>query len=346
MDDISRLLEIEWSDLIEANHSWISNCLISSPETRKNKITARFYSVPYAGLQQDLTQLAERFADSIEEYVFDSITLAEMKRNGIKPFRKAAEFFGNTNPIVDGKYGELILYILSEFVLKTPMVTHKITSLTNVNDQVKGGDGVFFGTYNGGLSILIGEAKIYADFSQGLDSIFDSLNRFNGSYSGNALRHEMFIARSNISKNFDIEDLELIYKAFTPGSTVYNACLKTHPVLLVFQDDRLTEIENEAMSIEEVRTLYDSWLANKINDVCDIISDKYIKYPAMKSYFLEFFLLPMRDVTAFKNSLYQSIHAVPYVAPLQKKKISSKSKAAGAKKTKTSIKKDADNKNA
>ncbi|WP_343550702.1 DUF1837 domain-containing protein [Pantoea sp.] len=315
MDGVTKLLGVDWGSLIEADHSWIKTCLTIHPENRERKIVARFYSVPFSGLQQEINDLAERIADSIEEYVFDSNQLKEMHDKGVKPFRKAAEFFGDTNPIVDGKYGELMLYALSESVLNTPMITHKITSLTNVNDQVKGGDGIFFGRYNDSLSILIGESKIYQNFSSALESAFDSINRFNSSYSGSALSHEMFIARSNIAKIYNAELLDLMYEAFTPGSEIYKECLKNHPVLIVFEDEYLSEIESLASNKKEAESLYNDWLEGKRNEICSIISDKYNKYPELRGYFLDFFLLPMKSVSNFKKALYKSIHGIDYKEP-------------------------------
>ncbi|CAH5022067.1 MULTISPECIES: Hachiman antiphage defense system protein HamA [Serratia] len=332
MEDIDKLKGIDWSELIVANHGWIEKHLHVHPINSEKKITARFYSVPYAGLHQEVLTLAGRIADSIEHYVFDEASLAEMRKEGIIPFRKAAEFFGDTNPIVDGKYGELILYALSEFVLRTPMVTHKITSLTNVNDQVKGGDGIFFGDYGGRLSILIGESKIYSDFSQALESAFDSLNRFNEAYSGSALSHEMFIARSNISKNFDIDTLDLIYKAFTPGTELYNECVKTHPVLIIFQDEYLEKIQVDSMTKSDAEALFSAWLETKRNEICQIISSKYKRYPKMASYILDFFLIPMTDVSHFKKTLYKAIHAIEFKEPVKKNKTKRVVKTTGTKK--------------
>lgn len=319
MNDIEKLKKVDWSKLIASNHNWISRNLNCHPVQHDKKITARFYSIPYAGLQQEILTIAANVADSIEHYVFDAASLKEMRDEDIIPFRKAAEFFGDTDPVYDGKYGELMLYGLSEAVLTTPMVTHKITTLTNVKDQVKGGDGVFFGSYNGHLSILIGESKIYSDFAGALESAFDSINRFNESYSGAALSHEMFIARSNISSNFDINTLDLLYKAFTPGNEVYNECIKTHPILMIFQDEYLKEIEVEATSKAEAESLFNEWMDEKSKEVCATIRKKFDKYPNMAGFNLDFFLIPMKDVSHFKRVLYKSIHGIEFKAAEKKK---------------------------
>ncbi|HED3555652.1 TPA: DUF1837 domain-containing protein, partial [Enterobacter hormaechei subsp. xiangfangensis] len=296
MDSVEKLKSINWKELITNNHKWIESRLVNHPCESQAKIVSRIFTIPFSGVIQEHHHLVESMADAIEHYVFDKEALAKMKADGVTPFRKAAQFFGDTNPVKDGKYGELLLYILSEAILNTPMVSHKITNLTNLNDQVKGGDGVFFGVYRENLSILIGESKIYKSFSGALESAFDSLDRFTKSYTSGALGHELFMARTNISSNFDFETMELIYKAFTPGDDIYSECVKTHPVLLIFEDAEIKSIEEKAINKAEAERLFDAWLTKKKEAIKSDIDAKLIKYPNVKPCFLDFFLIPMTDV--------------------------------------------------
>jgi hypothetical protein len=312
MESLKKLRSIAWEDLIVNNHAWIESKLANQAHHTENKVISRIYTVPFSGVIQEFQHLVESLADSIEHYVFDKQALEKMKEDGITPFRKAAQFFGDTNPIKDGKYGKLILYILSEAVLKTPMVSHKITTLSNLNDQVKGGDGVFFGNYRDNLSILIGESKIYKSFSGALESAFDSLDRFTRSYTSGALGHELFMARTNISRNFDFETMELIYKAFTPGDKIYSECIKTYPVLLIFEDKEISDIEEKAFNKGEAEDLFKEWIDKKKDAIKSDIESKLKKYPNIRPCFLDFFLIPMADVGEFKKSLYRAIHGIDY----------------------------------
>ncbi|EHO7135517.1 DUF1837 domain-containing protein [Salmonella enterica] len=143
MDNLDKLMKIDWKKLVITDHSWIQSQLVERAPSVERKITSRLFTIPFSGVIQEANSFIESLADSIEHYVFDKTAIDIMRQKGQIPFRKAAQFFGDTNPIKDGKYGELLLYILSEAILNTPMVSHKITTLTNLNDQVKGGDGVF-----------------------------------------------------------------------------------------------------------------------------------------------------------------------------------------------------------
>ncbi|EML2681266.1 MULTISPECIES: HamA C-terminal domain-containing protein [Klebsiella/Raoultella group] len=312
MDNVEKLKLINWKELIVNKHTWIESRLVNHPSDTHAKIVSRIFTIPFSGVIQEHHHLVESMADAIEHYVFDKETLDKMKAEGVVPFRKAAQFFGDTNPVKDGKYGELLLYILSEAILSTPMVSHKITSLSNLNDQVKGGDGVFFGVYRDNLSILIGESKIYKSFSGALESAFDSLDRFTKSYTSGALGHELFMARTNISNNFDFETMELIYRAFTPGDDIYSECVKTHPVLLIFEDREIKVIEENSVTKVDAENALDAWLTTKKIAIKAAIDERLTKYPNVRPCFLDFFLIPMSDVGEFKKSLYRAIHAIDY----------------------------------
>lgn len=312
MDDIDKLKAINWSGLVHSKHSWIESKLSNNGSSTENKVVSRLFTIPFIGVIQEVQGLVDSLADSIEHYVFDKEALEKMRSEGTIPFRKASQFFGDTDPIKDGKYGELILYILSEAILNTPMVSHKIKMLSNLNDQVKGGDGVFFGVYRDNLALLIGESKIYKSFSGALESAFDSLDRFTKSYSSGALNHELFLARTNISSNFDFETMELIYDAFTPGKSLNSECVKTHPVLLIFEDKDIKEIENKAMNKKQAEELLEQWLEEKKVIIKESIDAKLSKYENVRPCFLDFFLIPMSDVGNFKKSLYRAIHGIDY----------------------------------
>ena len=309
MDDLK---SIEWEKLKSSNHDWVNDHLKAHPVIEKEKSITRLYSVDFSGTQQDLTALVDSIADSIEHYVYDSKQRARFNKKGINAFRKAVSFFGETNPDMDGKYGELLLYILAEAILNTPLVSHKIALLTNPNDQVKGGDGIFFGKYRNDMTILIGESKIHQTFSGALESSLDSLDRFHQNYTSSTLDHELFIARSNISENFDIDQLESLFEAFTPGTKEYKSCNKAHPVLLVFESSEIDKIEKQAQNKLEAEKLFKTWANRRIDKAYKLVKKKLDNYSELEKVYLDIFLLPLNNVSSFKHSLYKAIHGIEY----------------------------------
>lgn len=309
---MTELKEIEWEKLRSDEHVWVDQHLIEYPFIEKDKYIMRLHSVDFSGTQQDLTALIDSIADSIEKYVFDSKQRERFRKNGINAFRKAVSFFGETNPDIDGKYGELFLYILAEAILKTPLVSHKLSILTNPNDQVKGGDGIFFGIYKDEMAILIGESKIHQQFSGALDSSLDSLDRFHQNYTSSTLDHELFIARSNISQNFSIEQLDALLEAFTPGTAQYKSCNKAHPVLLVFESKEISNIEKKAKNRQEAQELFSAWAEKRIEEASELLNKKLETYGELEKVYLDIFLIPLNNVSTFKKSLYKAIHGIEY----------------------------------
>lgn len=309
MDDLKH---IDWLSLRSAEHEWVNEHLTAHPIIEKDKFITRLHSIDFSGTQQDLTALVDAVADSIEKYVYDSKQRERFEKRGVNAFRKAVSFFGETNPDMDGKYGELLLYILAEAILGIPLVSHKITLLTNVNDQVKGGDGIFFGNYRDEISILIGESKIHQSFSNALDSSLSSLDRFHQNYSTSALDHELFIARSNISQNFNLDQMEKLFDAFTPGSREYKACNKAHPVLLVFETNEISNIEKKAKNREDACSLFSIWAQKRIESAVKLLEEKLSNYSELEKIYLDLFLIPLNNVSHFKHSLYKAIHGVEY----------------------------------
>lgn len=306
------LEDIDWESLRSDEHNWVNQHLIAHPIIEKDKFLMRLHSVDFSGTQQDLTALIESIADSIDKFVFDSSQRERFLKNGVNAFRKAVSFFGETNPDMDGKYGELFLYILAEAILKTPLVSHKLSILTNPNDQVKGGDGIFFGKYKEEMTILIGESKIHQSFSGALESSLDSLDRFHQNYTSSTLDHELFIARSNISQNFSIDQLDALLDAFTPGTQGYKSCNKAHPVLLVFESSEISNIEKKAKNRKEAEELFSVWATNRVEKASRLLIKKLEKYNELEKIYLDIFLIPLNNVSSFKRSLYKAIHGIEY----------------------------------
>ncbi|OWJ98219.1 hypothetical protein B6S59_01180 [Pseudomonas sp. A46] len=321
---------IKWEDFVSTNIKWVDKFFHHLPGAQEFKVRTRVLSLKFSGTQQESLALSSYLANSIKNYIFDKAQIKKMQDDDEDPFRKASAFFGATDPVKDGKYGELMLYLLVEAVLKVPMVSHKLQLLTNLNDQVKGGDGIFFGKYGGNLSIFIGEAKIHQAFTQATVSSLKSIDRFHQNYTASSLSHELFIARSNISQNFTIEQYEKMYEAFTPGSACYQDCIKVHPVLLVYDSKKISDIEDAATGKEHAEQLVAEWLKDYGQNALDHVQEKLGSYPKLKKVYLDFFLVPMSDVGSFKKTLYKEIHGIEFKDPPPEKK-----KAASAKSPKS-----------
>lgn len=311
---------INWSDCLTVKADWVDRFFHQVPSVGPVKVRANALSIKFSGTRQEHLALTDYVANAIEHYVYDRHQLKQFEEDEINAFRKASSFFGNTNPVKDGKYGELILYLLVEAIFKTPMVCHKISLLTNVNDQVKGGDGIFFGEHNKVISIFIGESKIYKSLGGAIDSSLDSVNRFNKDHLASSFDHELFIARSNISKSFTLDQANALYEAFRPGTEQYQACNKVFPILLIYDDENIDRIEEEATSKEHAEDLISNWIRTHAEETLEEIRTRLGKHPDLKKLFLEFFLVPMSSVENFKKTLFKQIHGIEYKGPTEDSK--------------------------
>ena len=312
---MDKLKAINWASLVAGKHSWIDDHFKVHSVLEDKKTVCRFFSLDFSGTQQEMLSLTEALSESIEHYVFDEKQLARFRKEGKVPFQRAMKFFGKTNPDMDGKYGELLLYLLTEKFLQTPLVSHKLSLITNTNDQVKGGDGIFFGDYKDELAILIGESKIHQGAAGAMEDALESLDRFYDNYSSGQLGHEMFIARSNISENFSsLDDAESLYQAFAPGTKQYKGCVKAHPVLLVFESSKIRTIEEKAKNKDEAEQMFSEWLTGRSKEIQNLLGEKLNKYSELKKVYIDVFLIPLTSVSKFKHSLYREIHGIDYVS--------------------------------
>ncbi|MBD8730979.1 MULTISPECIES: HamA C-terminal domain-containing protein [Pseudomonas] len=306
---------ITWSEHLTVKTEWVDKFFHRIPEVVDLKIKAHALSLKFSGNRQESLAFAEYVGNRIENYVFDQRTLEQFKNEEITAYPKASSFFGNTNPVKDGKYGELILYLLVEAIFQTPMVCHKLTLLTNVNDQVKGGDGIFFGTRGDNLAILIGESKIYQSLSGAISSSLDSVDRFNQDHMASSFDHELFIARSNISKNFNLAQANALFKAFRPGTEEYQSCNKIFPVLLIYDDAKIDKIEEEATNRDHAEELISEWILAHSSEAIANIRGRLETQAELRKLFMEFFLIPMSSVEKFKKTLFKQIHGLEYKEP-------------------------------
>ncbi len=151
-----KISDIEWLKLLKVDKDVFFNFFNLNEEVLiEEGIKIKFYSLKYEGNKPDDKAFIKHLYSATEHYVFDEREIIELKEDGFVPSEKALSYFGDIDPLTDGRYGELILYQFVEAVLGTPMVVHKISQTYNNNDQVKGSDGLFVGNINDKATLLI-----------------------------------------------------------------------------------------------------------------------------------------------------------------------------------------------
>lgn len=216
-------------------------------------------------------------------------------------FRKKGEDY------IGGKYGELMLFALVEGVLQCKMVAHKIKHLTNVNDEVKGSDGIFLGNYNENKAILFGESKIMQSLSGAVVDALESINRYHNDPENSHNRsHELVIAREHIHK-YDIDgvDIDDLYDRLDSTSDDYKEQLLVHPIILMYERSFIKKLQINAKTHTEFNEMISKELSERLkrkNEVFDLVN-KHVKEHNLEHSFLDFFLIPVDDVSKFRSAM-------------------------------------------
>lgn len=307
---------------IRIDDSWINRHLTSHGVLKNDhKVIFRAYTVSFSGTTQELDGMIHYFASQIDKFLFSDKESEEFKKTGQQPLLHALKSFGGyTDPLKDGKYGELVLFLLVESILKVPMIAHKISTLSNENDQVKGGDGIFLGLYEGVPSILIGESKIYQKRADAMEQALVSLNKFHSENSGGKIFRELLVAQKNISNDFEKDELEYLYKCLSQGSDEYKQCNKVHPVLIIYDDNKINNFETQCKNKDEGESLMKQHMQSELNSIRTLFESKMENYPEIKKHYVDVFFIPLKDVNFFRNRFYFVLHGMNYLDLNKKKK--------------------------
>lgn len=303
-----------WKDLIQIDKTWVErhlNLHFSEPGT---KTTIRLFTIRASGTTVSHGALCTELSEMVIPYVSGKTGLNQSE--AVKAHSYAVKFFGEKNTQTDGKYGELLLFALVEAVLECKMVAHKIRTLSNFKDQVKGGDGIFLGEYliagENRNVYMIGESKVMAGYADAIDDALESINRFHDKDTAAEFNStELIIAKDNliIQEGADIDEL---YERLTPGTEPFRNQTLVHPVLLMYNTASIGTLEKKATDVLELEELIKNEITSRKARTLKLINEKVAKYDNIQKVYLDFFILPTNEVDAFRNGLYYEIHGVPY----------------------------------
>lgn len=207
------------------------------------------------------------------------------------------------DPVRDGLYGELLLFLLVDGLLDLPMVSHKIAGKQNPRDEVKGSDGVFFGEYRGEESLCIGEAKFFTNKNGGIRDSLESTNRFHGSGGSSSRRHELEVASKNLSRNLSQERIEELSERLTANATDYRL---VHPIFVGFEEEELNRLQAEAMDGDELEESIIEFL-DDTGETLEYVREQLNEYNELQKHWLVFILLPVENSDSFKERLRERI---------------------------------------
>ena len=300
---------------IRIDPSWVDENLIDHGLRESDpKIKLRVYSIKFSGNRQEFLGFIRAIVQKLPDFVLSQKEIRKYRKNSAPytPYIEAIKFFGDIDPEKDGKYGEFILFLMVEAILKCPMIAHKIV-LYNSRDQTKGSDALFLGKYGALQAILIGEAKIEKEASKPIDRALNSIDRFYKNINGGSnLDYELLVAKKDISEDFSGQELDYIYDALSPQSQEYKNSIKVHPILIIYNEKEVENIEKLATDNEDAERRLKEHIKKLLDELYKETISKVNGKSGLSKVYFDFFFIPTGDVTQFRHDFYQIIHGVPY----------------------------------
>ena len=139
------------------------------------------------------TEIEQVYSKQVSLSSFDfHAEITRLNQRALNLFRKASAE-ANRN----GEAGELILFILTEWMLEAPQLIAKMSLKTNSEMPVHGADGVHvkFVPETGRLILYSGEAKLYKDVHKAISSAVASIA---DALSYDKMKHELELVQRNI----------------------------------------------------------------------------------------------------------------------------------------------------
>lgn len=328
---------IDFSNLITINKNWVNKEFNHHYTQNVNdKLKVRLYSIKPSGTTINSISLANTLLDILPYYFkskseIDRQIQREISKNineyttatdidckeeiakivYNKTYREAKGFFKKkSSDSTSGKYGELILFGLVESVLDCKMIAHKITNLTNYYDEVKGGDGIFMGNYmlpNGSTEIayLIGESKVWKDYSGAKKDALESINRFYDSKVQSDFKTlEFFIAQKDIEKVVSEKtDIDELYDRLDQKTELFKKQIAVHPILIMYETRSYDRLMKKALSNLDLINSIDKTIKLKLNKTLSSIASKVQEYPKLENVFLDFILIPTNSIADFNDTM-------------------------------------------
>lgn len=202
----------------------------------------------------------------------------------------------------NGEAGELLLYILTEWVLSAPQFIAKMSLKTNPKMPVHGADGVHVRYCNKTSRLLLywGESKMYSDVGAAITSAASSIAK---SLQPEAMNHELGLVKRNIDfTGLDDAAKTALMRYLDPHEESYNERKDIVTCLIGFDFDGFATASSagDASAEETFRAL----ATEKLKAVAPKVSEA-LKAAGLKSQDVELFFFPLPTVHEFRN-LFQS----------------------------------------
>lgn len=208
----------------------------------------------------------------------------------------------------NGEAGELLLYLLTEWIIGAPQVIAKMTLKTNPQMPVHGADGVHvrYCPKTARLFLYWGESKMYSDINSAITSAAESIAK---SLEPDAMDHELQLVQRNIDfTGLTTEAKEALLRYLDPHEEEYNERKDVITCLIGFDFDGFQKASaaGDQGAEEAFRTLAKKHLEAVAPKVAAAL-----KTAGLDSQAVELFLFPLPTVQEFRDLFQARIGWLP-----------------------------------
>ncbi len=221
-------------------------------------------------------------------------------------FDEAKSLFIKANQATNrnGEAGELLLYLLTEWVLGAPQLVAKMSLKTSSSMPVHGADGIHvrFCPKTSKILLYWGESKLYSDIDKALKSAIESIEK---ALKPEKLEHELDL----IQRNIDLSGLDALSKAemlkyLDPMEDSYNQRHDITTCLIGFDFDAFAALSGK--DDDQLMSEFGDLARDKLTSVMPALT-KAMKAAGIHDAQVELFFLPLPSVadlrTFFQNKI-------------------------------------------
>lgn len=245
-----------------------------------------------------------RSETDVVDALYGKIDVGDFKIRCAQLSEEAKDLFKRAQKATNrnGEAGELLLYILTEWILEAPQLIAKMSLKTNPQMPVHGSDGVHV-RYDADIAKLVlywGESKLYADVTSAIKAAVNSIAT---SLQPNKIKHELNLVKRNISFAGLTEDAkDALLKHLDPFDETYNNRIDIITCLIGFDFDGFGEIT--AADGDKAETKFATLFTQKLTELAPVISAA-IKKSKLDEATIEMFFFPMPSAQVFRD-LFQN----------------------------------------
>ncbi len=222
----------------------------------------------------------------------------------------------------NGEAGELILYLLTEWLLGAPQIIAKMSLKTNAEMPVHGADGVHarYCSDTGRLFVYWGESKLYQDIG---DAIAEAAKSIGESLKYEKVKHEIGLVKRYLDLSGLAEPAKQamlgILDPFSPGYANRHDVISC---LIAFDFDAFETAQSANDVEDEFRKLAHAKLADVAPKIASALKSKGMIHQPV-----EMFIVPVPSVGRLRDLFQDKIGWKQPLAPKPKKSISKKKQA-------------------